>query len=169
MWLIFKKRMVVRLAPTMKSKRYGKIINMSSVVVDTGRANYAHYVASKGAVVAFTRALATELGSYDINVSVSDGRGGVGLRNINAMTPETETTTHYFWGISQDRNPKDTDATEAIFREIQNTMKEDVEVFADEQMANDFKGNSSIMMVLELRWTSIGNPLELLRLHSPAN
>lgn len=56
-------------APIMKAQRYGKIINISSSVVMTGRSNYAHYVASKGAVVALTRALATELGVFDINVN----------------------------------------------------------------------------------------------------
>ena len=75
-------------APTMKSKRYGKIINMSSVVVDTGRANYAHYVASKGAVVAFTRALATELGSYDINVNAISPHGIGTEIPRNTITPD---------------------------------------------------------------------------------
>jgi 3-oxoacyl-[acyl-carrier protein] reductase len=56
-------------AATMKAQRYGKIINISSSVVMTGRANYGHYVASKGAVVALTRALATELGPFDVNVN----------------------------------------------------------------------------------------------------
>jgi 3-oxoacyl-[acyl-carrier protein] reductase len=62
-------------ARTMKAKRYGKIVNISSSVVVTGRANYAHYVASKGAVVALTRALATELGVYEVNVNAISPHG----------------------------------------------------------------------------------------------
>ena len=62
-------------APIMKQNRYGKIINMSSVVVDTGRPGYAHYVCSKGAVVALTRVLATELGPFDINVNAISPHG----------------------------------------------------------------------------------------------
>lgn len=62
-------------ARVMKPRRYGKIVNISSSVVVTGRANYAHYVASKGAVVALTRALATELGEWLINVNAISPHG----------------------------------------------------------------------------------------------
>jgi 3-oxoacyl-[acyl-carrier protein] reductase len=62
-------------ARVMKPRSYGKIINISSSVVVTGRANYAHYVASKGAVVALTRALATELGGHMINVNTISPHG----------------------------------------------------------------------------------------------
>src|SRR5699024_10632770 len=47
-------------APIMLKNNYGRIVNISASVVMTGRANYAHYVASKGAVYALTHALATE-------------------------------------------------------------------------------------------------------------
>ncbi len=47
----------------------GKIINVASSVAFEGAAGMPHYVASKGAVVAFTRALARELGAYNINVN----------------------------------------------------------------------------------------------------
>ena len=88
-------------------------------------------------------------GAADTGTGAPQGnrRGGVGLRNINAMTPETERTTHYFWGISQDRNPKDSDATEAIFREIQNTMQEDVEVFEAQQRWLELKPNAPVVNI----------------------
>jgi len=47
----------------------GKIINVSSVVFFLGQPNYVHYVASKGAVIGFTRALAREVGNNGINVN----------------------------------------------------------------------------------------------------
>ena len=56
-------------APIMREQRSGKIINIASIVFDMGRANYLHYVTSKGAVIGMTRALATELGEFNINVN----------------------------------------------------------------------------------------------------
>jgi 3-oxoacyl-[acyl-carrier protein] reductase len=56
-------------APAMREQRRGKIINIASIVFDMGRANYLHYVASKGAVIGITRGIATELGDYGVNVN----------------------------------------------------------------------------------------------------
>lgn len=55
--------------PCMKAQRYGKIINVSSVTFFTGQRGYVHYVASKGAIVGFTRALAREIGEHGISVN----------------------------------------------------------------------------------------------------
>lgn len=59
-------RAVVR---TMKAQKSGKIINVASNVVHKGLPFLLHYVASKGAVVAMTRALARELGEFGITVN----------------------------------------------------------------------------------------------------
>jgi NAD(P)-dependent dehydrogenase (short-subunit alcohol dehydrogenase family) len=55
--------------PEMKKQKYGKIINVSSATVFSGTPGMLHYVTSKGAVVAFTRALAREVGSHGILVN----------------------------------------------------------------------------------------------------
>jgi 3-oxoacyl-[acyl-carrier protein] reductase/pyridoxal 4-dehydrogenase len=58
----------------MREAGYGRIVNIASNVILAGTPNLAHYVASKGGVFAFTRALATELGKYGITVnSVAPG------------------------------------------------------------------------------------------------
>jgi NAD(P)-dependent dehydrogenase (short-subunit alcohol dehydrogenase family) len=60
--------------PLLKARGGGRIINISSGVAFKGNPGMAHYVASKGAVVSLTRALATELGPFKILVnSVAPG------------------------------------------------------------------------------------------------
>jgi NAD(P)-dependent dehydrogenase (short-subunit alcohol dehydrogenase family) len=61
-------------APHMQRQNSGKIINISSNVALTGNPNYIHYVTSKGALIAMTRAMARELGDWNICVNtVSPG------------------------------------------------------------------------------------------------
>jgi 3-oxoacyl-[acyl-carrier protein] reductase/pyridoxal 4-dehydrogenase len=58
----------------MREAGYGRIVNISSNAMLAGTPNLAHYIASKGGVLAFTRALARELGKYGITVnSVAPG------------------------------------------------------------------------------------------------
>jgi 3-oxoacyl-[acyl-carrier protein] reductase len=66
-------------APAMAKAGYGKIINISSATVFTGRPGYLHYVTSKAAVIGLTRSLASEVGTSG--------------HRVNAITPgytETE-------------------------------------------------------------------------------
>ena len=53
----------------MREAAYGRIVNISSNVVLAGTPNLAHYVASKGGILGFTRALAREIGKYGITVN----------------------------------------------------------------------------------------------------
>jgi 3-oxoacyl-[acyl-carrier protein] reductase len=56
-------------APTMKGRRSGKIVNTSSMTVPSGIPGFLHYVSSKSAIVGLTRALARELGDWGISVN----------------------------------------------------------------------------------------------------
>lgn len=53
----------------MSKQRSGKIINISSIDAIKGMSNHATYAATKGAINAFTRSLAVEVGRYNINVN----------------------------------------------------------------------------------------------------
>jgi NAD(P)-dependent dehydrogenase (short-subunit alcohol dehydrogenase family) len=55
--------------PTMKRQGGGKIINIASGTLLSGVPNFSHYITSKGAVFALTRALARELGPVGITIN----------------------------------------------------------------------------------------------------
>ena len=55
--------------PSMKAQKRGKIINISSGTVFNGKPYYIHYVASKAGIIGLTRALAKEVGEYNIHVN----------------------------------------------------------------------------------------------------
>ena len=56
-------------ARVMKRQRYGRIINISSITGIMGLRNQVSYAASKGALISMTKAIAVELGPYNITVN----------------------------------------------------------------------------------------------------
>ncbi len=56
-------------APTMRSQKSGKIVNIASMTVNDGTPGFLHYVASKAAIWGLTRSLARELGDDGISVN----------------------------------------------------------------------------------------------------
>jgi 3-oxoacyl-[acyl-carrier protein] reductase len=53
----------------MLKARYGRIVNITSVVAQTGNAGQANYVSSKAGVIGLTRAIAVEVASRSITVN----------------------------------------------------------------------------------------------------
>ena len=77
--------------PMMKAKS-GSIINMSSIVGETGNAGQSSYAASKAGIIGFTKSIAKELGSRNIR--------------CNAIAPgfvETDMTSYLKQGESADK------------------------------------------------------------------
>ncbi len=78
--------------PQMIGRRSGNIINISSAVVGSGNAMLSHYVASKHGVVGLTKAWATELAEFEINVNAiapatikpGEGHGSGMVRGLSA-------------------------------------------------------------------------------------
>ena len=83
--------MVRHVAPHMIERRTGKIINIASGAAYKGVPRMLPYVTSKGAMLAFTRALSRELGQYGIAVnSLSPGYilSDTGLANATHVEEE---------------------------------------------------------------------------------
>lgn len=78
--------------PGMRQQRYGKIINISSTTVLMGVPGLLHYVTSKGAVFAMTRALSRELGPHGIRINtIMPGlTQSQGMKLMMAGTPQLE-------------------------------------------------------------------------------
>jgi len=55
--------------PGMKRRGWGRIVNLASSTLGSVVTGFVHYVASKGGIVGFTRALASELGPHGITVN----------------------------------------------------------------------------------------------------
>lgn len=56
-------------SPEMRARKWGRIINISSIVAFTGTDHEAHYGASKAAIIGLTKALTLELAPYKITVN----------------------------------------------------------------------------------------------------
>jgi vanillate O-demethylase monooxygenase subunit len=59
--------------------------------------------------------------------------GGIGMWNLNAITPETEATSHYFWGQAHDFDVGNGKTTDMIIEQIRTAFLQDVEVFEAQQ------------------------------------
>lgn len=97
-------------APQMVEQRSGSIVNISSNTALTGVSFLAHYVSSKGGLIALTRALARELGDHGIRVNtVTPGfTMSDGSRQLfrEAGLPETDPTVNER-SIKREQQPED--------------------------------------------------------------
>jgi len=57
------------LVPSMVRARYGRIVNITSVVAETGNPGQCNYAAAKAGIEGFTRSLARELASRNVTVN----------------------------------------------------------------------------------------------------
>ncbi len=93
--------------PQMRQQGKGKIVNIASSIILAGIPYLLHYVSSKGAVFAMTRALARELGKYGITVnSLSPGLVATDL--VREHLPAAHIAgQHAIRAIPRDETPED--------------------------------------------------------------
>src|SRR6516164_1586624 len=79
--------------------------------------------------------LRLDVGCSPTGTGAPQGRraGGINMRNLNAITPETETTSHYFWGQAHDFDVKNPKTTDMLIEQIRTAFLEDVAVFEAQQ------------------------------------
>lgn len=78
---------IQQVLPGMMRRRYGRIINITSVVAAMGNAGQANYVASKAGLIGLTRAVAQEYASRHITVNAV-APGFIETAMTESMTPE---------------------------------------------------------------------------------
>ena len=83
--------------------------------------------------------LRLSVGATPTGTGAPEGRfvGGINMRNLNAITPETESTTHYFWAQAHDFDIQNAKMTDMIFEQVKTAFLEDVDVFEAQQRVID--------------------------------
>ena len=98
------------ISPMLKA-RWGRIINVTSVVGETGQAGQANYAASKAGLIGLTKSLARELGSRSITVNaVAPGYIETAMTAVLTDDQRKAMTQH----IPLARTGKDTDVAGAV-------------------------------------------------------
>jgi len=94
-------------APAMRRQGRGKIVNVSSTTVPTAPPGFAHYVASKAAIVGLTRALARELGTDGICVNTLTPDYIAFDRDYDNRQPEMASTLAAQRIFAREQTPED--------------------------------------------------------------
>jgi len=102
------------LAGGMLRNRWGRIVNMSSVVGITGNPGQANYAAAKAGLIGFTKAIAKEVGSRGITVNaVAPGYVRTELTG-NSLTDEMVAELVKFTPLQREGTPEDIAAAVAF-------------------------------------------------------
>jgi vanillate O-demethylase monooxygenase subunit len=76
---------------------------------------------------------------------------GFSLRLLHGLTPETESTSHYFWSTANGYQQDDPQACELLFKEIGAAFLEDKEVVEGQQVALDELGETGLVDIVSDR------------------
>lgn len=101
--------------PSMRNRRYGKIVNISSGTALKGSASRIHYVSSKAGILGFTRTLAREVGQYGITVNCLAPGNTQSEDSPDAATTALRTAASESRAIPRVQMPADLEGTIVFF------------------------------------------------------
>ncbi len=88
--------------PGMRQRKWGRVVNMASSTLGSVVTGFAHYMASKGGIVGFTRALATDLAPYGITANaIAPGLTRSPGTVVRAPRPVFKTMEEEFEAVAQ--------------------------------------------------------------------
>lgn len=87
--------------------------------------------------------LRLDVGATPTGTGAPEGKrvGGISMRNLNAITPETDSTSHYFWGQCHNWDVKNGKLSDMLLEQIRMAFHEDVAVFEAQQKNLDMIKN----------------------------
>ncbi len=78
---------IQQVLPGMMRERWGRVVNISSVVGESGNAGQANYVASKAGLIGLTKAIAQEMASRNVTVNAV-APGFIDTDMTSVLSPE---------------------------------------------------------------------------------
>ena len=87
-------------------------------------------------------------GAVDVGTGAREGRreGGIRFQGLNVQTPETGSSTHYFWSGARNRSRERDDQRQKLLDSLSITFAEDKEVVEAQQRSLDKQAEPLVMI-----------------------
>ena len=124
--------------PGMRQRKWGRVVNMASSTLGSVVTGFAHYVASKGGIVGFTRALATDLAPYGITVNaIAPGLTRSPGTVVRAPRPGFTTMDDEFNAVAQTQAIKRVEVPEDLVGAVSFLTSDDAAFMTGQTLAVD--------------------------------
>jgi NAD(P)-dependent dehydrogenase (short-subunit alcohol dehydrogenase family) len=124
--------------PGMKQRQWGRIISMASSTLGSVVTGFVHYVTSKGGIVGFTRALATDLAADGITVNaIAPGLTRSPGTVVRAPRPAFKTMDEEFEAVAQMQAIKRVEVPEDLVGAVSFLTSDDAAFMTGQTLAVD--------------------------------